>query len=257
MTESDRSEAMRRAARDALRELIPDLMHEALGDASASANGHSANGHAANGHSSNGHGAPAATAGEHVVPMVPAPPLAAVLRPSTWSAPAAPGEVIGDADMIKPAVAPPPPGGATARPAALSTSTPRAPAEAGPGAGSGEVDDQTVASVRVEIVTIDDDEQLEAFVRALAGRLENPRDRLAIKAGQLRFKLRRTAAAGTSGGAEAETVRIEKGAVTERTVQDAAGRGARLVLARRAVLTPLARDKARVLGVRIEREGRC
>jgi hypothetical protein len=109
----------------------------------------------------------------------------------------------------------------------------------------------------VEIVTIDDDEQLEAFVRALAGRLENPRDRLAIKAGQLRFKLRRTAAARTGGGAEAETMRIEKGAVTERAVQDAAGRGARLVLARRAVLTPLAKDKARVLGVRIEREGRC
>jgi hypothetical protein len=165
--------------------------------------------------------------------------------------------VIGDADVIKPAVAPPPSGGATARPVALSTSTPRAPAEAGPAAGSGEVYGEAGASVRVEIVTIDDDEQLETFVRALAGRLENPRDRLAIKAGRLRFKLRRTAAAGVGGGAEGETMRIEKGAVTERAVQDAAGRGARLVLARRAVLTPLAKDKARVLGVRIEREGGC
>jgi len=47
--------------------------------------------------------------------------------------------------------------------------------------------------------------------------------------------------------------RVDKGAVTERTVAAAAKAGARLVLGPRAVLTPLARDKARVLGVPIER----
>jgi hypothetical protein len=48
--------------------------------------------------------------------------------------------------------------------------------------------------------------------------------------------------------------RIEKGAVTERAVQAAASAGARLVLGPRAVLTPLARDRARALGVPIEKE---
>jgi hypothetical protein len=42
--------------------------------------------------------------------------------------------------------------------------------------------------------------------------------------------------------------------VTERTVQAAASAGARLVLGPRAVLTPLARDRARSLGVPIEKE---
>ncbi len=48
--------------------------------------------------------------------------------------------------------------------------------------------------------------------------------------------------------------RIERGAVTERAVARAAKAGSRLVLGPRAVLTPLARDRARVLGVEIEKE---
>jgi len=48
--------------------------------------------------------------------------------------------------------------------------------------------------------------------------------------------------------------RIEKGAVTERAVIAAAKAGDRLVLGPRAVLTPLARDKARALGVPVEKE---
>jgi hypothetical protein len=49
-------------------------------------------------------------------------------------------------------------------------------------------------------------------------------------------------------------VRIERGAVTERAVLKAAADGARLLLGRRAVMTPLARDKARSMGVEIEKE---
>ena len=48
--------------------------------------------------------------------------------------------------------------------------------------------------------------------------------------------------------------RIETGAVTERLVASAAKAGQRLVLGPRAVLTPLARDRALALGVPIERE---
>ena len=45
--------------------------------------------------------------------------------------------------------------------------------------------------------------------------------------------------------------------MTERTIKKAADAGARLVLGPGAVLTPLARDKARALGIEIERERRC
>jgi hypothetical protein len=48
--------------------------------------------------------------------------------------------------------------------------------------------------------------------------------------------------------------RIERGAVTEKVVRDAARAGERLVLGPRAVLTPLARDRARASGVEISRE---
>ena len=48
--------------------------------------------------------------------------------------------------------------------------------------------------------------------------------------------------------------RIERGAVTEKVVRDAARAGERLVLGPRAVLTPLARDRARAAGVEISRE---
>jgi hypothetical protein len=232
MSEMDPNDAMREAARDALRELMPDLLKIVRGEEPP--------GPSLNGHSGNGSAAALVATADDVVPVVPAPPVAAIMRPSTWSRPAVPGEVIGDGgsdqrrEHASAAVAPPPPGAANEQPA--GTRSPDA---------------------RVEAVTIDDDEDLESFVRALAARLENPRDRLAIRAGKLRFTLRRTAAPAPAGAGDGEAVRIEKGAVTERAVGDAAARGARLVLSPRAVLTPLARDKARSLGVQIEREGRC
>jgi hypothetical protein len=114
----------------------------------------------------------------------------------------------------------------------------------------------------VEAVTIDTDDDLQRFVSALISRLESPRERRAIRAGRLRFTLQRSPAGmpGTGtihNGAATATVRISKGAVTERAVREAAAKGARLVLARGAVLTPLARDQVRALGVEIEREGKC
>ncbi|MEA2135166.1 MAG: hypothetical protein QOC68_3075 [Solirubrobacteraceae bacterium] len=159
--------------REAAREMLRDLLHEALAGP-------------------NGSGG--------AVPQVPAPPVAAVLRPSTWRAPPAGGEVIGGA------------------------------AEAG-----------------IEPVRLDTDDDLDRFVRALLARFENPGDREAIRAGRLRFTL---GEAASSRGA----VRVERGAVTERKVEEAAKAGARLVLGPGAVLTPLARDKARAKGIEIERE---
>jgi hypothetical protein len=232
MSEPDRTEAMREAARDALRELIPDLIQDLI--RSEPGNGNGGTGHGA----SNGH-----RPEPDIVPLVPAPPVASVLRPSTWSGPAVPGEVIGGDGSVRPV-----------EPAGSVESVEHAGT---PQARSAEADGT------VETVRIDSDEDLQTFVRALAARLANPRDRLAIKAGRLRFALQRPAAPDTptSAGAPAadarEIVRVQKGAVTERQVRDAASRGARLVLARAAVLTPLARDSARSLGVQIEKEGKC
>lgn len=55
-------------------------------------------------------------------------------------------------------------------------------------------------------------------------------------------------------GGRAGQRRVERGAVTEAMVRDAARAGERLVLGRGAILTPLARDRARASGVEIEKE---
>ena len=167
----------------------------------------------------NGHhpAPPAAAEGDAAVPQVPAPPVAKVHRPSTWRPPA--GE---------------PPAVPAAAPAAQPD-----PAD----------------TADVERVDLRSDADLDAFVRSLVHRFENPRDRMAIRSGKLRFRLGATAAAAAAPAAA--TIRIERGAVTERAVRDAAAQGARLVLAPRAVLTPMARDRARSLGVEIEKERPC
>ena len=102
----------------------------------------------------------------------------------------------------------------------------------------------------VEVVTIRTDADLGAFVLHLLHLFENPKHRDALRSGRLRFRLAATAAPGSAQPSH----RIEKGAVTEAMVAASARAGARLVLGRRAVLTPLARDRARAAGVEIVKE---
>jgi hypothetical protein len=102
----------------------------------------------------------------------------------------------------------------------------------------------------VETVSLRTDAELAAFVTRLLHLFENPRHRDDLRSGRLRFQLGPAGAAGSARPAH----RIEKGAVTEAAVREAARAGARLVLGRRAVLTPLARDRARAAGVEIEKE---
>ena len=101
-------------------------------------------------------------------------------------------------------------------------------------------------------VVISTDADLTAFVRRVAAMCEDPQRRAALQDGRHGFRL---AAARAEPVADAVRVtRIDRGAVTERAVLKAAADGARLLLGRRAVLTPLARDKARSMGVEIEKE---
>jgi hypothetical protein len=146
-------------------------------------------------------------------PRVPPLPVAAVHRPSTWT--------------------PEPPPSAAVRA--------EAPRPQGDGRRA------------VEEVSLETDADLEAFTRRLLRLFENPRDREAIRAGRLRFALRRSATAGPSTPA----MRVERGAVTERVVDEAVKAGTRLVLGPAAVLTPLARDRAKKAGIEITKERAC
>ena len=105
-------------------------------------------------------------------------------------------------------------------------------------------------------VVISTDADLTAFVRRVAALCEDPERRAALQDGRHGFRLAGDGFVTVAGqpATQPATLRIERGAVTERTVQKAAADGARLLLGRRAVLTPLARDKARSLGVEIEKE---
>ena len=110
-------------------------------------------------------------------------------------------------------------------------------------------------------VNLSTDDDLGAFVNRLLD-LE-PDQREELRSGRKRFRLAsppaRPVPAGAANGAEragesAPVRRIERGAVTEAVVMAAARAGERLVLGRGAVLTPLARDRARASGVPIEKE---
>jgi hypothetical protein len=114
-----------------------------------------------------------------------------------------------------------------------------------------------------ETVTLGTDADLDDFVRRLADLCEDPDRRAELRAGQLRFRLAPVAHGPTvaSDGPDTPTdapavpvQRVERGAVTERHVRAAARSGARLVAAAGTVVTPLARDRARAMGVDIEKE---
>ncbi len=264
MTGSENSDEMRAAIREVLRELT-DGNGNGHGNGSGRGNG---SGHG-NGSGKRSTGADDAAP----VPQVPAPPVAAVIRPSTWDRPPAPGEVIGGATPAPtsaPASAPtrtPAPGVAEPSPrreglrAAFNDAEFRASAPPPSPSAPPEVRSSAPAhpgDARREVVTMNSDEDLEQFVRDLMSRLENPRERLAIRTGRLRFRLHHSPAPAPAAAASSGPVtRVERGAVTERMIRAAAADGTRLVLAPGAVLTPLAREQARARGVEIERERRC
>jgi hypothetical protein len=124
------------------------------------------------------------------------------------------------------------------------------------------------AEQRTDEVSIASDADLERFIHRLLALAEDADSREAIKSGRMKFRLakngrrplnsptappraeRTTAAAAQSTGGH----RIDKGLVAERHVVAAAKSGKKLTVAKGVAVTPLARDKARQLGVVIERE---
>lgn len=117
---------------------------------------------------------------------------------------------------------------------------------------------------RTESVRISSDGDLDSFVRHVLALADNPRTREELRNGWLRFSLAGSPGpqpvlvtgipAGPGSGPVSGALRVERGVVTERTVTDAASQGRSLLAAKGVVVTPLARDKARSLGVLIEKE---
>ena len=117
-----------------------------------------------------------------------------------------------------------------------------------------------------ETVNLSTNDDLAAFVHRLLDLDQEAREE--IRSGRKRFRLAApTAVNGTAWAAAAAQPaansgaqagppvrRVERGAVTEKVVRDAARAGERLVLGPGAVLTPLARDRARASGVEISKE---
>jgi hypothetical protein len=104
---------------------------------------------------------------------------------------------------------------------------------------------------RTETVRLIGDQDLDAFVRKLLALFENPKTRTDLRTGRLRFRL---AGAVSAQVAAPAPHRIDKGVVTERHIAEIAVSGGGLLLGPRAVVTPLAREKARALGISIEKE---
>jgi hypothetical protein len=112
-----------------------------------------------------------------------------------------------------------------------------------------------------ETVSLTSDADLSAFVAKLMKLAGDAKARRDIEQGRLVFRLASkdepaltptTAPASTGAG---DTVRIERGMVSERQV-DALPGGTKVLQAGKAVIfTPLARDRLRQRGIKMERTG--
>lgn len=127
-------------------------------------------------------------------------------------------------------------------------------------------------SAEVRQVRISSDADLTAFVNEILALAADKTTGARLRSGLLRFTLDGAPAASRAASvsqptaapaapapveaapaAIASVLRIEKGAVTERVIAQAAQSGSRLVIGPRAILTPLAREGARKHRVVIER----
>ena len=110
----------------------------------------------------------------------------------------------------------------------------------------------------VRRVRVRDDRDLADVVTQVLDLAEDPAGLADLRAGRVRFTLLTdrtpTAPADSPGDAPADSpIDVERGAVTERLIQRAAREERSLRIGPRAVITPLARDRARALGVTIHR----
>jgi hypothetical protein len=121
----------------------------------------------------------------------------------------------------------------------------------GDGGHARESGEATVVEVRVA-----SDADLAALVRDVAAACADPARQARLAADGSGYRLAPPAGTGDGAGRadQRPVLRVERGAVTERHVREAARTGATVRTARGVVVTPLARDRARSAGVPIEKE---
>jgi hypothetical protein len=114
------------------------------------------------------------------------------------------------------------------------------------------------AAASAAAVQLSTDSELAAFVRQVAGECADPQRREDLAEGRSTYTLAspvRLSPGPDPGSPGPETaIRVERGAVTERHVRQAARAGTTIVAAVGVVVTPLALDRARSTGVDIKRE---
>jgi hypothetical protein len=119
------------------------------------------------------------------------------------------------------------------------------------GGGANAAPPQVDGSPDVRRVRVRDDRDLADVVTQVLNLAAEPARAADLRAGRIRFALVEDdspAPPDTPGPLD-----VERGAVSERLVQRAAREQRSLRIGPRAVVTPLARDRARALGVTIER----
>jgi hypothetical protein len=111
---------------------------------------------------------------------------------------------------------------------------------------------QTKPAQLIEVVSLNTDSDVKSLVNRVLDMAADPQSLAALREGTIVFQLSNQSSQHSASGSN--TTRIEKGAVTESTIKKAAESGSTLILGRKVVVTSLARDKARDLGVTIIRE---
>jgi hypothetical protein len=107
-----------------------------------------------------------------------------------------------------------------------------------------------------EPISLTSNSELFAFVQRILDMATDSATANRLRSGQIRFELSGTSHQSheTTPQSNQNGLRIERGAVTEAMVKKAAEAGGVLIAGPSAVVTPLAREKARKLGVTINKE---
>jgi hypothetical protein len=124
------------------------------------------------------------------------------------------------------------------------------PRDATPGGRPLPIADAPPVGADVRRVRVQDDRDLADVVTQVLHLAADPARLADLRAGRIRFAL----AGGDAPAPSAPgPIEVDRGAVTERLIQRAAREQRPLRIGPRAVVTPLARDRARALGVAIDR----
>lgn len=103
----------------------------------------------------------------------------------------------------------------------------------------------------VEFVSLNNDTEVRSFVNRILDMAADPQTQSSLRDGRIVFQL----GSQVNGNLADSTInRIDKGALTESSILKAAESGSTVIVGWKVVVSSLARDKARDLGITIIRE---